>query len=644
MSSYHERAAEEPPALPEQLDEPMVWLSAAQASTVAAHPGLAALGLTLPCWAPQRLVGRALGHDPGGVDAAVARLGGRSYAWATEFENVHSFWRYDEPPLTIGGRVYAGSEAYYHAQKPQPFDKTIWDRRKRRVMELAVRTKLEADPNLRALLLATGRHPLLSLKRDAVWGFDPVTHRGDNLLADIWMQVRAEIQLKLDTPAAALAGLNKLVIGISGCTRSGKSTLASALAEALGASKTAVVRQDRFASKVLAAQAEGGWESTDSIDFKAFRNAVVEASKGSKRFVIVEGFRAFASRPPGGVVDLLHHLVWIELSRETCYERRMATTRVSEECFDRHLWPRHYEYLESCFGEGGPMAGRNKLELDGTKPPTFLLRQVLVALGLPAPAPAPPPARPVSAAAAWFDGSLKKLHEALAKVEPGTRVGVVTLLGSLCPVTRGHMQAFIEARRILLGEAPRPARLEPFGAVLGLISLNGSSYVDRKLAQKGEASLSAEKRLGLVQVAAEELPWLSWESCREGETVGLLRQTHPHLHFVHFYMNGADDVVRYRKYRVGPQHRMIVLGRPGYTAKALAGASRAGIDLQSGHLVIGPELPDISSSAAREALARGDRARAAALLHPAVLEWCEKHGPWRASTAPARDGLCKGHL
>ena len=255
------------------------------------------------------------------------------------------------------------------------------------------------------------------------------------------------------------------------------------------------------------------------------------------------------------------------------------------------------------------MAGRNKLELDGTKPPTFLLRQVLVALGLPAPAPAPPPARPVSAAAAWFDGSLKKLHEALADVEPGTSVGVVTLLGSLCPVTRGHVRAFIEARRILLGEVARPARLEPFGAVLGLISLNGSSYVDRKLAQKGEASLSAEKRLALVKMAAEELPWLSWESCHEGETVGLLRQTHPHLKFVHFYINGADDVVRYRKYRVGPQHRMIVLGRPGYTAKALAGASRAGIDLQSGHLVIGPELPDISSSAAREALARGDRAR-----------------------------------
>ena len=102
-------------------------------------------------------------------------------------------------------------------------------------------------------------------------------------------------------------------------------------------------------------------------------------------------------------------------------------------------------------------------------------------------------------------------------------------------------------------------------------------------------------------------------------------------------MNGADDVVRYDKFAdVGPQYRMIVLGRPGYTEKALAGARRAGVDPR--HLVMGPELPDISSSAAREALARGDRARAAALLHPAVLEWCEEHGPWRAGIASARGG------
>ena len=189
-----------------------------------------------------------------------------------------------------------------------------------------------------------------------------------------------------------------------------------------------MIRQDRFASKVLAAQAEGGWESTDSIDFKAFRDAVVEASKGSKHFVIVEGFRAFASRPPGGVVDLLHHLVWIELRREACYERRMATTRDGGVLRPP---PVASALRIPLLRKGGAMA-MPQLVLDGTKPPTLLSRQVLVALGLPEKPPAAAAARPVkSAAAAWFDGSLKKLHEALADVEPGTSVGVVTLLGSL---------------------------------------------------------------------------------------------------------------------------------------------------------------------------------------------------------------------
>ena len=48
---------------------------------------------------------------------------------------------------------------------------------------------------------------------------------------------------------------------------------------------------------------------------------------------------------------------------------------------------------------------------------------------------------------------MNKLDGVLANVEPGSRVGVVTMLGSLCPVTLGHVQAFVEARRLLLGEA-----------------------------------------------------------------------------------------------------------------------------------------------------------------------------------------------
>ena len=83
------------------------------------------------------------------------------------------------------------------------------------------------------------------------------------------------------------------VIGISGCSRSGKSTLANALAEAFG-EHTAVICQDRFASARLMAQQESGWESSHSIEHARFHAAVVEAMRSSRhKFVVVEGFRAF---------------------------------------------------------------------------------------------------------------------------------------------------------------------------------------------------------------------------------------------------------------------------------------------------------------------------------------------------------------
>ena len=55
-------------------------------------------------------------------------------------------------------------------------------------MEKAVRAKLTADPSLEALLRATGEHPLLSIKGDQVWGFDP------HDLAKIWERIRAELK------------------------------------------------------------------------------------------------------------------------------------------------------------------------------------------------------------------------------------------------------------------------------------------------------------------------------------------------------------------------------------------------------------------------------------------------------------------
>lgn len=186
---------------------PLIFLSAAQAPVCAhlaatAQPGTAAAAaaaelaaLQLPCWVSARLIGCVLGYSDEGVTAAVASLGeGESYVWATEFENVHTLWRYDELQLVIDGMSYTTSEDYYHSQKPDRWDEALWRTQREGVMKRAVRAKLNADPSLAALLLATGSRPLLSLKPDEVWGFHPGTRRGENLLAKIWMRLREELQ------------------------------------------------------------------------------------------------------------------------------------------------------------------------------------------------------------------------------------------------------------------------------------------------------------------------------------------------------------------------------------------------------------------------------------------------------------------
>jgi len=226
----------------------------------------------------------------------------------------------------------------------------------------------------------------------------------------------------------------------------------------------------------------------------------------------------------------------------------------------------------------------------------------------------------------------EKLSSSLSALPAGAHVGVVTLLGSLCPITNGHLLAFVEARRLLLGGVlggvgvGRPSRLETFDDVVGLISLNGDSYVDRKLKERGTNSLDIQQRRMLVDMSIADMAWMASED-REGGCIEEMRLAWPHLTFTHFLMNGADDVRKHRKWTWG--ERMIAMGRPGDTEFVVEAARRDGVDLEAGTFVIGPELPEISSTAARTALSRGEATRAAEMLPPAVLMWCLEHGPWR---------------
>lgn len=143
------------------LHEPMIFLSLCDESLIAPHEAAHEVKLQLPCWVPQRLVS---GYSFDTIKAAMSSLNGQSYLWATQFE----------------------------------FEEDILADEK--VIEDAVRAKLADNSLVKDLLCATLRHPLLFVNRDKVWGFDPVAQEGQNLLAKIWMRVRAELGPVISPP------------------------------------------------------------------------------------------------------------------------------------------------------------------------------------------------------------------------------------------------------------------------------------------------------------------------------------------------------------------------------------------------------------------------------------------------------------
>lgn len=237
----------------------------------------------------------------------------------------------------------------------------------------------------------------------------------------------------------------------------------------------------------------------------------------------------------------------------------------------------------------------------------------------------------------WGAGVNRASHEQRPSFGPildalpkGSRVALVKMVGSLCPVTLGHVQGFIEARRIFLRDpaVPRPKHLEAFVEVVGLLALNSDGHVSGKLARMGERHLWFEDRRRLVELATADYPWLEYDAPEFGRR---LEHRWPALEFVHYSLNGADDVSKYRKYTwSGPCSRYITMGRPGDTERVRKGMAKAGVDQERGYFILGPDLPDISATEARRLLRSGeDDVGLRELLHPSVINWCKTNGPYQ---------------
>ena len=177
-------------------------------------------GHSLPGWVSHREIATATGHNHRAIEAAEKAVGGR-YRWATEFENVHTVWRFPEKGFEYAGIHWNGSEQLFQCLKwGSQFEKhknefcalstmdsyalgrtaeienvEEWNREGRiRAMQLALSLKFGADQQLRDLLLSTGDDALVSIKGDVFWGigFDGT---GQNKLGELLVALRSELRV-----------------------------------------------------------------------------------------------------------------------------------------------------------------------------------------------------------------------------------------------------------------------------------------------------------------------------------------------------------------------------------------------------------------------------------------------------------------
>ena len=204
----------------------------------------------------------------------------------------------------------------------------------------------------------------------------------------------ATMQTLQKTSKATCCPLVK-VVGISGCTRSGKSTLTKALKQRLGDYGCCSVHQDdHFHSKTyIDDQLSGNWDRSDAIKHDSFYEDIqrIIARNTDKvdpnRFglecfyVILEGFMLYHD---SRIMELVDYPLWVEISKETCIERRMASPNWTHNYWDEGIWQNHEEYKQRTFKNEGDSDQEfldGMLVLDGTDSKESLIESALKHIG-----------------------------------------------------------------------------------------------------------------------------------------------------------------------------------------------------------------------------------------------------------------------
>lgn len=135
------------------------------------------------------------------------------------------------------------------------------------------------------------------------------------------------------------------VIGISGPSQSGKSTLAKQLGDNLKPQKVLILDMDDYVlpeASIPKIKDRTDWERPESVDYDGII-ATIEKCDDDYDVIIVEGILVFAHQELSQLFDLS---ILMQVSKETFFERRSRETRWGNEphWYLEHVWDSWLKY------------------------------------------------------------------------------------------------------------------------------------------------------------------------------------------------------------------------------------------------------------------------------------------------------------
>ena len=239
----------------------------------------------------------------------------------------------------------------------------------------------------------------------------------------------------------------------------------------------------------------------------------------------------------------------------------------------------------------------------------------------------------------------------LNSLPPNSKVAILELVGSLCPIHKGHVDTLVESRKMILNQQmqyppPDPYNkpilfndTQPFDYVIGIINQNPDSHVRSKMAEKDPENgeyIDVINRNLLSRMAVLDYDWCLADYGVRNFTMGKYKNK---LEFIKFEISGTDDSLKYQKHindgSYDEKNRLLIILRrdeknPKDNQKLLSSLETHGYnpDIPDRLIVVGPMLPDISSSKIREALKTKNNIVLDTMLNKCVKDKLLKENLW----------------